>query len=276
MRLIGFLSGTESWIGSVEGGLVFPIMPLDHFYADPAAAITNAKSGASGLPLADVAQIPPVPRSAKVVCVGLNYASHADEAGFAVPQYPTVFGRWASTLVTDGAELPVPPEERGLDWEVELAVILGRPLFHAKEEEALDAVLGYTVFNDVSARHKQMQTSQWTLGKNSDGSGPIGPTVVTRDVISDPSNLELELRVNGVVQQSANTKDMVFSIAKILAYVTETLTLLPGDVVATGTPSGVGFTRSPEVLLVPGDVVEASISQIGVLRNTVGLHPGLQ
>lgn len=274
MRLIGFLFDGEGWIGAVREQRLWPIAPINAFYSAPAAALAQAPTSSEAtLDAMAVTHVPPVPRSAKVVCVGLNYRSHAAEAGMDVPTYPTIFGRWASTLVVDGAELWVPAGEAGLDWEVELAVVIGRTLHEADAATALDAVLGYTVFNDVSARRKQMQTSQWTLGKNGDRTGPIGPVVVTPDELPDPCNLQLELRVNGTVMQSANTKDMVFTVPEILAYVTDTVTLEPGDVVATGTPDGVGFTRSPAVLLGPGDVVEAAVEGIGTLRNAVGHRP---
>lgn len=274
MRLIGFLFDGQGWIGAVREQRLWPIAPIDAFYAAPDTAIAEASTdNESALDVTSVTHVPPVPRSAKVVCVGLNYRSHAAEAGMDVPQYPTIFGRWASTLIVDGAELWVPVAEAGLDWEVELAVIIGRTLRETNAATAQGALLGYTVFNDVSARRKQMQTSQWTLGKNGDRTGPIGPVVVTPEELPDPSNLQLELRVNGTVMQSANTKDMVFTVPEILAYVTDTVTLEPGDVVATGTPDGVGFTRSPAVLLGPGDVVEASVEGIGTLRNTVGHRP---
>jgi 2-keto-4-pentenoate hydratase/2-oxohepta-3-ene-1,7-dioic acid hydratase in catechol pathway len=271
LRLIGFLFEGEAWIGDLADQALRPIAPLDAFYDAPHKAMQEAPGrGRPALDPSSVTKLPPVPKSARVLCVGLNYRSHAAEAGMEVPAYPTIFGRWASTLVVDGTELWVPPGEAGLDWEVELGVIIGRRLHCADPATALEAVLGYTVFNDVSARRKQMQTSQWTLGKNADRSGPIGPVVLTPDELPDPRNLQLELKVNGVVQQSANTKDMVFPIPEILAYVTETLTLEPGDVVATGTPDGVGFTRSPALLLGPGDVVEAFVEGIGTLRNPVG------
>ena len=271
MRLIGFLFEGKPWIGALADQALKPISPVGAFYEAPHRAMQDAQANARpSLDPAAVTMVPPVPRSAKVVCVGLNYRRHAAEAGMDVPRYPTIFGRWASTLVVDGTELWVPGGEAGLDWEVELGVIIGKRLHCASPETALESVLGYTVFNDVSARRKQMHTSQWTLGKNADRSGPIGPVVVTPDEVADPCNLQLELKVNGVVQQSANTKDMVFPVPEILAYVTDTVTLEPGDVVATGTPDGVGFTRSPALLLGPGDVVEASVEGIGTLRNPVG------
>jgi 2,4-diketo-3-deoxy-L-fuconate hydrolase len=167
--------------------------------------------------------------------------------------------------------VPVPPNEPGLDWEVELAVVIGTETWLADENSALGSVLGYTAFNDLSARTKQMETPQFTLGKNPDRSGPIGPVLVTSDELGDSagSGLHVETRVNGEVMQEGNTKDLIHSVAKIITYITDTVTLLPGDVIATGTPGGVGVSRTPKVFLTPGDVVEVEVERIGVLRNPI-------
>ncbi|MCM2394105.1 fumarylacetoacetate hydrolase family protein [Streptomyces albipurpureus] len=272
MRLIGFKDGRDRWIGAVDStGMVSRIAPADTFYSDPAGALESARR-APATPEKPAEFAPPVPATAKVLCVGLNYRAHAEEADVPVPDYPTVFGRWESTLVCDGDEVPVPACEPGLDWEAELAVIIGRTLTDASEEEALGGVLGFTCFNDVSARKRQFDTTQWTLGKNPDRSGPIGPVVVTADEWGGPdgwSGRKVVARVNGEVMQSGDTSEMIFSVGRILSYISQTTTLRPGDVVATGTPAGVGFIRKPPVLLTPGDVVEVEIDGVGVLRNPV-------
>ncbi|MGW4029331.1 fumarylacetoacetate hydrolase family protein [Streptomyces sp. NPDC004838] len=275
MRLIGFRDGRDRWIGAVDSaGRISPIALADAFYSDPVRLLEAARQRPSSWvePGTDTEPAPPVPATAKVLCVGLNYRAHADEANAEVPDHPTVFGRWESTLICDGEAVPVPSAEPGLDWEGELAVVIGETLTDVSEEDALRGVLGFTCFNDVSARGRQFDTTQWTLGKNPDRSGPIGPAVVTADEWGGPdgwSGRKLTTRVNGEVVQSADTSEMIFPISRILSYISQTTTLRPGDVVATGTPAGVGFIRTPARLLTPGDVVEVEIEGIGVLRNPV-------
>jgi 2-keto-4-pentenoate hydratase/2-oxohepta-3-ene-1,7-dioic acid hydratase in catechol pathway len=272
MRLVGYLADGVPMIGSVRQGSVAPLATIDEFYADVDAALAKAPDLDAASALTGVTQIPPVPSTAKVLCVGLNYQRHAAEANMTVPDHPTIFARWASTLVVDGASMPVPPGEPGLDWEVELAAVIGRSTYLADHEAALKSVFAYTVFNDVSARVHQLQTSQWTLGKNADSTAPIGPVLVTPDEIDDIRGLHLETRVNGAVMQSASTKDMIFSVEDIISYISETITLNPGDVIATGTPDGVALARNPQPYMVDGDVVEVTIDGIGTLRNPVRAH----
>ncbi len=268
MRLVGFADRGERWIGSVRDGRVQPLAPVDDFYAAGGAV---PPAGAP-VDLAAVTQLPPVPVTARIFCVGINYRAHAEEAkpitGQDAPALPTVFGRWPSTLVVDGDPVPV-PDEAGLDWEVELAVVIGRRAWAVPAADALAHVLGYTAFNDLSARAKQLATSQWTLGKNADRSGPIGPVVVTRDEIPDPAALRLETRVNGEVVQRADTGQLIHGIGRLIEYISDTVTLRPGDVIATGTPGGVGLGRTPQRYLVPGDVVEVEVERIGTLRTPI-------
>jgi len=269
VRLVGFRHRGERWIGAVAAGRVRPLAPVDDFYAAGEAL----PAGGEPVDLAGVEQVPPVPLTARIFCVGINYRAHADEAkpitGLDAPELPTVFGRWPSTLVVDGAPVPVPPAEAGLDWEVELAVVIGRRAWAVAAADALDHVLGYTAFNDLSARRKQLETSQWTLGKNADRSGPIGPVVVTRDEIGDPAGLALETRVNGEVVQRADTGQLIHGVGRLIEYISDTVTLRPGDVIATGTPGGVGLGRSPQRYLLPGDVVEVEVERIGTLRTPI-------
>ncbi|MCP9953536.1 fumarylacetoacetate hydrolase family protein [Actinomadura madurae] len=217
--------------------------------------------------------VPFVPETARVFCVGINYLAHGDEAkrtgGIDLPKHPMIFGRWESTLVVDGAPVPVPPNEPGLDWEVELAAVIARPGFAVGAAGALDHVLGYTAFNDLSARRKQTETMQFTLGKNADRSGPIGPVLVTADELPDHRDLRLRTRVNGEVVQDASTGDMIHGLPEIIAYISDTVSLLPGDVIATGTPSGVGASMDPPRFLNDGDVVEVEVEHIGVLRTPI-------
>ena len=271
MRLIGYLENGTRHIGAVNDDKLIPLGTAADFYSDTRA--TLAAPGGAPLRLSDVEQAPPVPITARVFCVGINYHSHADEsksvAGLDLPKFPMIFGRWESTLVTDGTEIPVPPNEQGLDWEVELAAVIADNVWAATEADALQHVLGYTAFNDLSARRKQVDTSQFTLGKNADRSGPIGPVLVTADELPDPGTLRIQTRVNGETMQDGNTRDLIFSVAQIIAYITDTVSLRPGDVIATGTPGGVGVGMKPPRFLTPGDVVEVEVENIGILRNAI-------
>ncbi|KQX69810.1 fumarylacetoacetate hydrolase family protein [Angustibacter sp. Root456] len=270
MRLIGVDAPQGPMIAVVRDELVQPLTSVESFYADVDGWLAKAEAlTPGGTSVSSVRQVPFVPGSAKVLCVGLNYLNHASEASMDLPEYPTVFGRWTSTLVVDGAPIPVPDHEDGLDWEVELAVVVGRRLTDASEEQAQAAILGYSAFNDVSARRRQFESAQWTLGKNADFSAPIGPVMVTADEWDGTPDLALETRVNGEVMQSSRTSSMIFSPAAILSYISKTTTLEPGDVIATGTPEGVGFVRTPARLLVEGDLLESSVESIGTLRNPI-------
>jgi 2-keto-4-pentenoate hydratase/2-oxohepta-3-ene-1,7-dioic acid hydratase in catechol pathway len=271
MRFIGFDRDGTRWIGSVNDGSVTPLATVADFYR--AGGAVTARADVEPVPLAEVTQVAPVPETSRIFCVGINYKAHATEAkavaGLDEPTHPMIFGRWASTLVTDGVPVPVPPNEKGLDWEVELAAVIKDEVWGADEGTALRHVLGYTGFNDLSARRKQLETPQFTLGKNADRSGPIGPVVVTADEIPDPQDLRVTTRVNGETLQDGNTVDMIHSVAKIIAYITDTVTLLPGDVIATGTPAGVGVSLNPQRFLTPGDVVEIEVEKIGIVRTPI-------
>ena len=279
MKLIGYEHNGERHIGALADGLVRPLGRVDEFYADPGKAIAGGDGPGERLPLAGLRQAPPVPLTARVFCVGINYYAHGQEAreqsGLDVPRHPMIFGRWADTLVADGDPVPVPPNEEGLDWEVELAVVIANRVWAADRATALSHVLGYTAFNDISARRKQLETAQFTLGKNADRSGPIGPVVVTADELPDPHGLRLETRVGSVVMQSGNTKDLIHDVPSIIAYITDTVTLKPGDVIATGTPGGVGLGMKPPRYLQPGETVEVEVEGIGSLRTPIVTHDGL-
>ena len=234
--------------------------------------------GEALLPLAAVELLAPISRPRKnVFCLGRNYAEHAAESLRAIgqevqlPAYPNVFTKAPTALTGPYADIPYDPAvtER-LDWEVELAVIIGRAGRHIAPERALEHVFGYTVINDVTARDIQNKAGvQWFQGKSLDASSPMGPWIVTADEIADPRDLRLSLRVNGVTKQEASTAKMLFDVPAIIATLTRVLTLEPGDVIATGTPSGVGFARTPPEFLRPGDVMETEIAGIGTLRNRI-------
>ena len=219
--------------------------------------------------LSDVTLLPVVPSPQKIICIGVNYADHAAETGQAPPPYPTVFAKFANTLAASGDPIVLPSASAMPDYEGELAVVIGRPGRQITEQDALDYVAGYTAFNDVSARDFQGHTSQWTMGKSPDTFGPLGLALVTADEIPDPQKLELRTTVNSEVLQQASTADMVFTVRQLIAYLSQTMTLLPGDVIATGTPSGIGAARTPPRFLRPGDTVVISIDGVTELTNPV-------
>lgn len=219
---------------------------------------------------AHVRLLPPCARPGKIVCLGLNYRDHAKEFDAPPPAYPTVFARFPSNLIGHGEALVRPRASDAFDYEGELAVILGRGGRHIDQAQALDHVFGYSVFNDASVRDVQLRTSQWTIGKNFDGTGAFGPWVVTADALPPGAvGLTLETRLNGQTMQRASTSDMIFGVAQTIALLSESMTLEAGDVIVMGTPSGVGYGRKPPVYMKAGDVCEVSIEGIATLRNAV-------
>lgn len=239
---------------------------LDAFVADAKKALA-----VGGEIAFDAVRIgPPVPDPDKIICLGLNYKAHAAEAGLKLPPAPILFPKYRNSLIGPKDDIVVPPVAANkVDYEVELAVVIGKHASRVTEKDALSYVAGYAVFNDVSARDLQTQTSQWAPGKAVDTFAPMGPGLVPASEIGDPQKLQLKTRVNGTELQNENTELMIFSVAYTIAFITGFMTLEPGDVIATGTPAGVGFTRNPPVLLVDGDVVEVEIEKIGMLRNKV-------
>lgn len=271
MQFIGYRDGQRILIGVRVGAeRVAPVAEISDFYADLNRWTQQAEHITDGpLTLSELSLVPAVPPSARILCVGLNYRTHAAEGGFSVPETPTIFARWVASLTVSGTEIPIPLDEAGLDWEVELAIVVGKRMKYVDESTALAGVFGYATFNDVSARRAQQLTTQWTLGKNADSSGPIGQ-IVTADEIGDPGNgLRLQTWVNGEVMQDGNTQDMIFSAGHVLSHLSRVMTLNPGDIVATGTPDGVGFARNPPRLLQAGDVVEVEVERLGRVRNTI-------
>ena len=232
-----------------------------------------AQDAEAGLayPADRVARHAPIPRPRKnVFCLGQNYAAHAAESGNAPPTAPIYFTKPSTTVIGPGDAIPYPEGlTTRLDWEVELGVVIGLRGRDIPEARALDYVFGYTVVNDVSARDLQLRTSQWFKGKSLDGTCPMGPVIVTADEIPDPQRLRLQLSVNGITKQDSNTGDMIFSVARIIADLSAGMTLEPGDCISTGTPQGVGDGRKPPEYLKRGDVMDAEVEGIGVLRNRV-------
>ena len=213
--------------------------------------------------------LPPVLHPSKVIAIGLNYRDHCEEQNVPLPEYPTVFAKFPSCLVGDGHPIVKPAETDSLDYEAELAFVVGRVAKNVPEEQALDHVFGYMCFNDVTARDIQKGEKQWVRGKSFDTFGPCGPYLVTADQVGDPQSLGVECRVNGEIRQKGNTRDMVFGVAHLLSRLSRSFTLLPGDIVTTGTPAGVGIYSDPPRLLEAGDEVEITIERLGTLRNRV-------
>jgi len=206
----------------------------------------------------------------KIICIGLNYRDHVLETGATVPERPVVFNKTANALVRDGEPIRLPAVSQRVDYEAELVAVIGKTAKNVAEAEALDYVAGYACGNDVSAREWQREApaGQWLLAKSFDTFAPLGP-VVAAEQVGDPGNLGIELRLNGVTMQKSNTNQLIFPVPKLIAYVSQVMTLEPGDVIYTGTPGGVGDGRTPPVYLKPGDLVEVEIEKIGVLRNPV-------
>lgn len=278
MRLVSFMSPAgPSWGIATDRGVFDMGRRLGREYATLRAALAADATGTrvavppdgpADLTMAALALLPPVPDPEKIICLGNNYRAHVLEAGGEIPRHPSLFIRLANTLVPSGGALIVPKLSHELDYEVELAVVIGRGGRHIARDAALGHVAGYTCFHDASVRDVQLQHSL-AAGKNFVGTGGCGPWIVTADEIPDPGHLNLWTRLNGVEMQNGNTSDLIFDVPAIIAYVSSFTPLSAGDIIATGTPQGVGFTRRPPVWLKPGDVVEVGVAQIGVLRNTV-------
>ncbi|WP_067930124.1 fumarylacetoacetate hydrolase family protein [Alicyclobacillus kakegawensis] len=211
----------------------------------------------------------PIPRPGKIICVGHNYREHILEMKREIPEYPVLFAKFAHTVRGSGDVIPLPPVTQKLDYEAEFAFVIGRTAKDVPPEEALRYVGGYTIANDVSARDLQRRTIQWMQGKNLDGSLPLGPYLVTPDEVPNPHDLDVTLTVNGDVRQRANTGTLVFNVNFLVAYISQILTLEPGDVILTGTPGGVGDAMNPPQYLKDGDVVEITIDKLGTLTNRV-------
>jgi 2-keto-4-pentenoate hydratase/2-oxohepta-3-ene-1,7-dioic acid hydratase in catechol pathway len=241
---------------------------------DALASAARSLAGGPALEGGRIEYLPPFPTPPKIICLGLNYADHAAEGGFKPPSYPTIFARFASSLVGHGAPLIRPRVSTQFDYEGELVAVVGRGGRHISREAALDHICGYSIFNDASVRDFQMKTPQWTVGKNFDGTGAFGPAFVTADELPrGAAGLSLQTRLNGKVMQSASTTQMIFDVVTTVALITEALTLEAGDVLVMGTPSGIGMARTPQVFMKAGDVCEIEIEGLGILRNPIADEP---
>jgi acylpyruvate hydrolase len=284
MRLVSFESpqgptwGVELASGVVPSAQLGADVPTDlmALLADEARwpalmrELPARAAAGSALAISSLKLLPCVPRPGKVVCLGVNYVDHAKEGGNSVGEYPSIFLRCATSLLAHGAALQVPRVSDKLDFEAELAVVIGRRARFISEEDALGVVFGYACFNDATLRDYQRKTAQWTIGKNFDATGAFGPCLVTADELpAGCVGLRIESRLNRQVMQSANTRDMVFGVARTIALLSQSLTLEPGDVLVMGTPGGVGYARNPPVWMKAGDTIEIDIEGIGILSNPV-------
>lgn len=287
MKLVTYEAADRARVGLVHEDRVVDVAELGIDAADMLQLLRSGLDGLAaaarrglpeGRPLDAVRLLAPVPRPGKIVGVGRNYGAHAAEGGLEAQEKPRLFTKVPSSVTGPHGPIEKPPIVTKLDWEAEIAVVVGRTMRDVPEDQALGYVAGYTLMNDVSAREFQFDVSppQTSFAKSMDGFCPMGPWLVTADEIPDPGHLELSCRVNGTLMQDGNTHDMIFPIPLILSYVSRYLTLEPGDVIATGTPDGVGAFRKPPVFLQPGDRVEVACPAIGVLENAVVERTGPQ
>jgi acylpyruvate hydrolase len=281
MRLLSYDAGDGPRAGVLEDGRVVDAWALlgephraglrellEHDRVDNLRARLG-DTGAPSHPLSAVQVLPPIPDPEKIVCIGLNYAAHAAEGRDEVPAQPTLFGKFRNALSAPGATVTLPAASAKVDYEAEVAFVIGRPAREVPEEKALEHVAGYTLFNDLSARDLQFATPQWMAGKVFDGSAPVGPWLVTPEEAGAPDALEIALTLNGEEMQRARTDDLIFSIPYLVSHLSRLMTLVPGDVVATGTPAGVGGARKPRVWLQDGDEIVVSSPTLGQLETRI-------
>ncbi|MEE2752434.1 MAG: fumarylacetoacetate hydrolase family protein [Candidatus Latescibacterota bacterium] len=283
MRLVTFREGNTDRIGARSGDNIVDLSAgnnaipsdmrafLEAGDSARSAAETVVKAGGPSYDADDVKVLAPIANPEKLICIGLNYADHAAESGMDIPSEPIVFSKYASTIIGPGDTIKLPPSSNEPDYEVELVVVIGKSGFNISEADAMGHVAGYTVGHDVSARDYQLQKpgGQWMMGKTFDTFAPIGPDVVTSDEIIDPHTLSIRCILNGETVQDSNTKQLIFKVPELIAYLSHVFTLNPGDLIFTGTPPGVGMARDPQLWLKAGDHVACEVSGIGRLENLV-------
>jgi len=270
MRLVTYDAGAGPRAGILRSERVLGAWEGDLAALLRGPGIDALEDGGDGLAMDEVNLLPPVLTPSKVVCLGLNYRSHAEEAGMEPPATPTFFAKWPNSLAAAGAEVPLPAYSQKVDYEAEVAFVIGRRTKNVAEDEALEAIAGYTLLNDLSARDFQFKTPQWQPGKVFDGSAPCGPALVTPDEAGPHDQIEISLTLNGQTMQHATTADLIHSIPAVIAYLSMLMTLEPGDLISTGTPAGVGSVRRPRVWLNPGDEVVVESPTLGRLANVLG------
>jgi 2-keto-4-pentenoate hydratase/2-oxohepta-3-ene-1,7-dioic acid hydratase in catechol pathway len=268
VRLVSFSTAGGPRAGVLRDGQVFPIRG-DHTVLSLLEGGTLGAVEPADTPVEGAELLPPIGRPGKLICIGLNYRAHAEEQGADPPETPTFFAKFANALTAPGATVRLPPWSRKVDYEAEVAFVIGDRCKDVPASDAMQHVAGYMLFNDLSARDYQFKTPQWMPGKTFDGAAPCGPALVTPDEAGPPDAIEIELRLNGERMQASSTADLVHSIPALVQYLSMLMTLEAGDVVATGTPAGVGSLRDPKVWLKPGDRVEVRSPQLGVLETTL-------
>ncbi|MGG3914989.1 fumarylacetoacetate hydrolase family protein [Rossellomorea vietnamensis] len=288
MKVLAFSINSEPHIGIVQeseiislnllGGKQFPrtlkafiersaeLMPLAE------NLVKHREENNACFAISEVEILPPIPVPEKIICIGLNYIDHCKETGMEQPVSPVIFSKYANAIVGHNDEVMIPVNSNEVDFEAELAVVIGRKAKCVTEKEANDFVFGYTIMNDISARDLQFSDGQWSRGKSADTFAPTGPVIVTKDEIGNPHNLSITLELNGEVMQDSSTKNLIFNVPQIISFLSQSMTLKPGDLIATGTPPGVGMGRNPKVWLKNGDQMNISIEKIGTLSNTVKSH----
>ena len=274
MRLITFFFDGREQIGVRQDDVVVPLAgSIVQILAEGRLGKVRddvSRFDGSAIPLSDIEYLPPVPRPGKIICIGRNYAAHAAEGGADTPTFPEVFFRGATSLIPHNGIIIRPPCSETLDFEGEFALVIGKNCRHATEDNALDYIAGYTLFNDATIRDYQRFSSQWTVGKNFDGTGAFGPELVTSDELPDGmAGLSLTTKLNGELMQDGQIDNLVFPVRTLITILSECMTLEPGDVVVTGTPAGVGYARKPPVWMKPGDTVEIEVEGLGKLVNVV-------
>lgn len=283
MKLASFIKDGKATYGGVTGDRLVDLGPkFGNRFPDLKSLLGGGgvtglapfiATGRDWMPLQVGDFLPVLPNPGKIFCVGVNYADHQKEMGRGKTEYPTIFLRFPDTLLGHGQAAWIPKVSTQADYECELAVIIGKGGRYIDAAMALDHVAGYTCFNDISIRDFQRHTTQFTAGKNFPRTGALGPWMITKDEIPDPHSLAIKTRLNGAVMQNANTDQLIFKVPELIAYISSFTTLSPGDVIATGTPSGVGFARSPPIFMKAGDVVEVDITGIGILKNRMEMDP---
>lgn len=278
MKLVTFLHNGQTAIGAVvdldivPAGADLPSSMID-FLAAGASALERLQqrcaTATDRIPLSEVQLLAPIPRPGKFLGIGLNYADHISETGRDKPEYPTFFTKQSTCVIGNGGAIQVPEISEKVDYEGELAIVIGKRCKHVPLQQAHEVIAGYTICNDVTVRDWQQRSPTWTLGKSFDSHGPLGPWLVTADEIADPHNLSLKTWVDEELRQNANTGDMLFNCYEMIAYLSQAMTLEPGDVITTGTPAGVGVKMKPRGYLKPGQTVKIEIEAIGTLSNPV-------
>lgn len=272
MRLVTFKSGTDAHPGVVLDDMVLDLKPMGFdslLQVIESGVKLEGLAGNSKHRLADVQLLAPIPRPRKLICVGLNYRDHAEETGAQIPKVPTIFNKFHTAVIGPGANVVLPKVSKAPDYEAEFAFVIGPGGRNIAVEDWQKHVFGYTLVNDVTARDYQRATTQWLMGKTFDTFAPMGPWIVTADEIADPHDLDIQMEVNGEVLQDSNTRELIFKIPDLIAFLSSVFTLEPGDIVSTGTPAGVGFARKPPRYLHPGDQMTVRMPAIGELRNPV-------